>query len=85
MAEVGVGNIRVTTKAGSVKNETVTRVTKPFGDGLVIGFLAVRGAQGGYFRAGNSGGNQGWRGNGCSTCRAKGDWCDRCYFDEFDC
>lgn len=28
--------------------------------------------------------DQGWRGNGCSACRAKGDWCDRCAFDEFD-
>jgi hypothetical protein len=26
----------------------------------------------------------GWRNNGCASCRAKGDWCESCAFDEFD-
>jgi len=29
-------------------------------------------------------GDAGWRSNGCSECRALGDWCKRCAFDEFD-
>lgn len=29
-------------------------------------------------------GDAGWMNNGCADCRQKGDWCDRCAFDEFD-
>lgn len=28
--------------------------------------------------------DEGWRGNGCAECRALGDWCKSCAFDEFD-
>lgn len=73
---VKVGDsIEVKTKGGKVKTVTITRIVWS-GGGKSICAVEQEAKQ--------SRRNEGWRGNGCSACRAKGDWCDRCAFDEFD-
>lgn len=77
--------VQVTTKAGAIKTETVAKVIwqgdDKYSPGQKVALCLID------QRARSSGGggrDQGWRGNGCSACRARGDWCDRCAFDEFD-
>lgn len=89
-SDVKVGQVTVTKKNGDTKIETVERVSRPFDvDGVahVYGFVAQRARQ--YSSRGSSrrenDPENGWKYNGCSDCRRKRGWCDRCYFDEFDC
>lgn len=78
--------VTVTTKAGATKTETIDHVlfTGPdkYHPGVVVhlcGIVTQRRPPVARRSAVET-----WRGNGCSDCRRRGTWCDRCAFDEFD-
>lgn len=77
--------VNVITKAGQLKKEIVGKVLWQGKDkftGKQVALCTKQFVQQRQSRHNNA--NEGWRNNGCSECRRRGDWCDSCAFDEFD-
>ena len=74
--------VQVTKRDGSSKTETIAKVLWS-GEGISLCAIRPTAVSRPIVSRATSR-SAGWHGNGCAACRAAGDWCAQCAFDEFD-